>query len=30
LLYWHHTHTKLVGCVGGNGDKLRSDKDQKT
>jgi hypothetical protein len=30
LLYWHHTHTTLVGCVGGNGDKLRSDKDQKT
>jgi hypothetical protein len=30
LLYWHHNHTKLVGCVNGKGDKLTSDKDQKT
>ncbi len=30
LLYWHHNHTKLVGCLNGKGDKLTSDKDQKT
>jgi len=22
LLYWHHTHAKLEGCVSGDGDKL--------
>ena len=31
LLYWkHHKASKLVGCVGGNGDKLTSDKDNQT
>ena len=31
LLYWkHHNHTKLQGCLSGNGDKLVSDKDNQT
>ena len=31
LLYWkHHHRAKLQGCVGGNGDKLVSEKDNKT
>ncbi len=31
LLYWkHHNRAKLVGCVGGNGDKLVREKDSKT
>lgn len=31
LIYWkHHNHTKLVGCVNANGDKLTSDKDHQT
>ena len=31
LLYWrHHTPAKLEGCVGGDGDKLVSDKDNQT
>ena len=28
--YWRHTHAKLEGCVGGDGDKLVSDKDNQT
>jgi hypothetical protein len=31
LLYWkHHHRAKLQGCVGGNADKLVSEKDNKT
>ena len=30
FLYWKHTHAKLEGCVGGDGDKLVADKDQQT
>ena len=31
LIYWkHHSRAKLQGCVTGNGDKLVSDKDQRT
>jgi hypothetical protein len=31
LLYWkYHHRAKLQGCVGGNGDKLVSEKDNKT
>lgn len=31
LLYWrHHRQAKLVGCVGGSGDKLVTDKDNQT
>jgi hypothetical protein len=31
LIYWkHHSRAKLQGCVTGNGDKLVSEKDQRT
>lgn len=31
LLYWrHHNRAKLLGCVGGNGDKLVSETDNQT
>jgi hypothetical protein len=30
VLYWRHTHAKLEGCVGGDGNKLVSDKDNQT
>lgn len=30
FLYWKHTHSKLEGCVAGDGDKLVGDKDNQT
>jgi len=30
VLYWRHTHAKLEGCVGGDGNTLVSEKDNQT